>query len=616
MTIFNYSVYKQDELDGFIRQAMGYTRMEFRDQYQWWDLEELLKTPADSWKEQVELVPSLKDVMLDARRRRKSSISKVSTDQNVPVATAARMVKTYIGFHPAYGAYLCQLGPYKSEGFWWGGEHVVGEAKGRFGYYVLRSARATPGEIGGALLSNINNYKKAYNVNLEPSDFELRIRAPKEKQDPKQKYDKWEDVQRPINLDPNNPEYRRVFNMDSPDDNMKGRGPMIMTGSFMTLNPKGYEKILRSFFGKYYDETIAQVARDVGKTTEEVVGQMMSDLSILQNVYTIALSKYSDAKAKGQVVETGQVPPPKFLDKTLQLAPGTGSIEFTKIQTSDRMIYQFDLTKEVLEYVEQGIMDPEQIAERLNADPQRVAFNNRRRQQNEARARTTPPQEQLPLISFTADEVQRHLDIIETQKEKLGEGATYANVRTAIDDLVKNTFSVEDPATGQKRGKYGYDDMKTAYQMAMLYFSSVPRDRKTKTLAGMPNAVAFNPPENLHNFTTQDLAKSKALKTLTKEEREAQPEELEKEIGPLPEAGKELKAPIREEEPLAEGEDPLAEMEAREDAKKEEEHNIEDIIGVTLKNLIKIAGELDKDGKDDSSEEIHKIIRKYQERVF
>ena len=40
-----------------------------------------------------------------------------------------------------------------------------------------------------------------------------------------------------------------------------------------------------------------------------------------------------------------------------------------------------------------------------------------------------------------------------------------------------------------------------------------------------------------------------------------------------------------------------------------------DLVSETLSNLIKVAENLDKEGKDFAAEEIHKIIRKYQERL-
>ena len=48
----------------------------------------------------------------------------------------------------------------------------------------------------------------------------------------------------------------------------------------------------------------------------------------------------------------------------------------------------------------------------------------------------------------------------------------------------------------------------------------------------------------------------------------------------------------------------------------DKEENLLDLIGYTVKNLIKVARELDKEGKGDAAEEVHQVIRKYQKRVI
>ena len=643
MTFFNYDIYRRDKL---VLEAMPkYTPMADRDQYLWWDLEEVEKNAPESWSEKVDMVPSLLTVLNIARAKRKSATLAVSNDYNVQIPVAARMIKTYIGFHPAYGSYLCQLGPYKSDGFWWGGEKIVKDAVGRFGYYILRCQRATPDSLSKALLANIAQYNKAYNVDLQPSDFELHLRAPTDAsiEDKKRKTVQWEDVEQPINMNPESPEYKRLFNMNHPNPDERGLGPMIAAdGSGVKLTKSGYEKILRGFFGEYYNETIREIANETGIEETAVVTRLLTDFKLLEKVYTVALQKYQQGVVAGQV-QVGKAPPPAWKDGTLDFAPGRGQIEYTKIRTTKQMKDQFELTKEVLGYLERGVVDPEEIAKQLNAVPQRVKTNKNREKANLKRQ---PPLRPFPLINFTDQDVQMHMDIIDAQKEKLGEGATYPLVRAAIDDLILNTFvkkeKVVDPATGKSKmqavidpdtGKpmvaFGYDDLQTAFQMAMLFFSTVPRDSGvTGAIAGMPNAVAFSPKKDMHNFSFKDLAASTARPKLTEEERLADPEDLEKEIGALPEAGKELQAPIGEVEPLAEGEDPLAGMEEevpnipvpeKAEALEQEPEFVddnEDIIATTVTNLIKLAEDLDKEGKDDASEEIHKIIRKYQKRIF
>lgn len=654
MTIFNYQIYKTD----LIKEAMGATRMEFREPYLWWDYQELINNPPDDWKNAVETVPSLDSVLSDVSKRRESAVESVSKDNNITRGKADQMIKTYIGFHPAYGAYACQLGPYTSKGFIWGKPHIVGEAKEnrRFGYYVIRYTKATEGEIAKALTSNISNYQEAFNVQLSPSDFDLHIRSPKKEQ-PKtakgleRKNVAYEDVVAPINMDPNNPQLRNLFNADAPDPEHQGHGPMMPEGNFVGLNVDGQAKVLQSLnqqgvdnflrrvLSQYYDEVLQEIAVKSRKTTQQIVASMSTNLNLVGRVYTAAYKKYAAEKkaekSGGPAVrfQLPSPPPPKFLDGSLQLKPGVGSIQYRKIPTSELQTQEFELTKEVLQYMIQGITDPQQIADRLNATPFRVAFNERRMAQN--KARVAAGKYELPLGKFTADVVQMHIDIIESQKEKLGENATYEQVSPEIQKVQDQTMNVivDEGGNEIKNERYGYDDLKTAFQMASLFFSSVGRDKMTGAQYGVPNAERFQRiHENFTNFTSSDLKDAAAGRKLTEKERESS-EELEAEIGALPDVGKALVEPAVEVEPLAEGEDPFAEIQEKapevqpvptkdpqvvnqEEAKKKPEANLEDIIGTTLKNLIKIAAELDGEGKEDASEEIHNIIRKYHKRIF
>jgi hypothetical protein len=420
---------------------------------------------------------------------------------------------------------------------------------------------------------------------------------------------------------------------------------LIGSSSFVTLNPQGYEKVIRSFFGKYYTQTLEEVAAQSGITSQQVIDRMLTDLRVLKNVYKITMAKYQNAVANREVlVREGQVPPPKFLDDSLKLAPGVGSISYTKVQRTKELRNQLAVMKEVTDHLYGNnetippilpTDDIDEIARRLNAKPSRVEFNESRKRANIQRAREG--KDALPLALFTPDAIQMYIDMIDVQREKIGEGANKQQVVESINNIEKNYFSIDpatgetriDPSTGKEAETYGFEDLKTAIYVLKLHMSSVARDKETKAHTAVPNATAFDVPIDMQNVTSKDLAASRTAPKLTKEQREVNQEVLEEEIGKMPEAGKQLVTPKGEEVPLAEGEDPLAGIDVEKTPKQipqpfppeeisEEQKmvNLEDIIGSTVKNLIKIASELDENGKEEAAEEIHKIIRKYQARVF
>lgn len=49
------------------------------------------------------------------------------------------------------------------------------------------------------------------------------------------------------------------------------------------------------------------------------------------------------------------------------------------------------------------------------------------------------------------------------------------------------------------------------------------------------------------------------------------------------------------------------------DDHNEFDNKLDNVLQNTLYNLVKIAEELDNEGKDDAAEEVHRVIRKYQE---
>ena len=137
--------------------------------------------------------------------------------------------------------------------------------------------------------------------------------------------------------------------------------------------------------------------------------------------------------------------------------------------------------------------------------------------------------------------------------------------------------------------------------MAAMYFSGLPVEPKTGTKLGTANTIIFNPPENFENFTSQDLTRFRREREGKTEEELATEEEIARDIGEVPSAKEEV-TPISEDMPFTEEIIP--------------EQDLEELLGRTLKNLIKIAAELDEEGKDDAAEEVHKTIRKYQYNII
>jgi hypothetical protein len=61
---------------------------------------------------------------------------------------------------------------------------------------------------------------------------------------------------------------------------------------------------------------------------------------------------------------------------------------------------------------------------------------------------------------------------------------------------------------------------------------------------------------------------------------------------------------------------PEPQVPTEEDEDEDVTPNLLELLSNTVKNLIKVARELDDEGKGEAAEEVHKVIRKYQKRIL
>lgn len=595
MSIFNLSDWNDNKILAFVKNyskpfavktAMGYTRQQSRDPYAWWDYEVLASSPDRQWTEWVQSDPSLNYAKRDAGSERGKAVSKIMKTYGLSLSDASKLVKTYVGYHPSYGGYICQIGPYFSKGERHGIEHVVTEAVDKFSYYVLRKRKSTPEEIGRSIARNIDLYKGAYNVEFTPADFSLVVKAPKETFDyEKQRQEDKDIVAFLPTLDENDPHVQDFYR----------RSPLSGIGTHFDLNSRGYEKILRGLLGPWYNQTVREKAAQTSKTQKEIVTEIITNMDLLREIYNASYKKWEEARESGEAAAVGMTPPPKFLDPSLK--PESGAQTSTSVRKNKAMGDQLRLRIEIIGLLQQNVTSPSEIADRLNADPVRRASNERRR-------RRVPPK---PPIIITTEEVQRQIDEINRTRTQEGGGQKDLNsVAAEVSSKI-----------GEMEVQRGYDDMRTAFNMAAVFFSSQPVDPVSKTMLGAPDAIVFNPPENFENFTSQDLKRFREEKENREEATRASPEQVQKDIGEKAQEPSKTKSktPTPKEE-VEEVEPSRVAPETTETLQHiPSEEELRSLMGSTLNNLIKIAEELDNENSIDAAEEVHKVIRKYIGRV-
>ena len=569
-------------------------RQDLREPYRWWDYEELTGGAPDTWTNWAETTPSLNGLLRDTMVRRGIKITEAMDEYGISQAEATQLVRAFVGYHPAYGGYICLIGPYFSQGAGHGIEHRYEEANDKFNYYVWRKRQSTPEALGKSLAKNIAKWQQSFGITFEPSDMKLVVRQPEENFDVARPRHPREDVETLENLDPNDP---RVANFYQ-------RSPVLGLGTKIDLNSKGYEKILNQLLGPWYQDVLRQKAMETGKQPDEVANDMLSDFKLLRQVYNAAYKKWEVARDSGEAAALGMHRPPVFLDKSLSVEPGQQGFRGAKPNIG--LSNSLNLTAEIIRFLQGGVTDPTTISERLNNDPLRkakaLAQAKRKKKQLEMQLDDDEETEERPLeiTEITPEEVARRITMINRQQQ---------DGNKDIGQVLQDTLAA---AEGAKTGR-GYADMKTAFEMAGQYFSSLPIDPLTRAALGVSNAIVFNPPENFTNYASEDLVRFREAKLARIQEQQgitptdgttgATPEQIQRDIGrELPEA---------EREPI--DETPVIPPQVAQEEQNElyDPLSLNYMLSTTIHNLIKIAAELDTDNKDAEAEEVHKVIRKY-----
>lgn len=630
--------------------AMGYPWQVHRANLDWFSYDQLQNSPPDNWNNYVSTEPSLHGVLLDLGIHYEKQVRKVMQSYKCSVDQAKQITKMFVGYGPAYGAYGCIIGPYISEGGGHGSAHIVTEAIDKFGYYTLRKRKATSKEITDSLLNHIEEYRKKFNLDLTMDDFKFVVTQPQVYQD--------------VSAGGRQPnkQIKAVYdNINPSSESFRFYSPEFAgENSWFGLNNNGYNKLLKKLMGPFYDQTILEMAKQQKKDPAQIIKDILASKDTLRIIYKTVYEKYQRAKLMGQ--DVSPIEPPPFESKSLQNY--SGSMIFSKVPSYTRnMAKQMNFRKEILEIINEGLTDSQDIADRMNDNPNRLLENRRRQKAN-----------QSPIIS--KEYVERQLDEINRLRtlEKSGDKKNYSEMLQDTNNWIE-----------EFQNKMGFEDMKTAYESAALYYSHSEVDPSTG--AKMEPVILFNPPHDFKNYTSQDLkslretnelkvsgeefAPQKEIENVPEEEVERlfgkdkkdvevkkeknnvlpQEELLEEfpieETPPLPVPKTDVVVPKPEvpsskdiritpedrgfididigdfpiQEQVVQKTEPAKDSTPSKSKKTKTKTKIKNVsyqnkeminlMGDTLKNLMKISRELDIEGKNSDSEEIHKVIRKY-----
>ena len=546
------------------RFSMGWDWQAYRPEYEWFTLDAILNGKDERWNKLVSKNPSLQRIALQVQSDYNKYTDTFAERYNVSPERVKDFYNMYLGYHPAYGAYMVGIGPY------------VGEKKedeeNKFGYFTMRYASTDSRSV--LELLNLNYMKnpafkaigehlglERMNDILAPEDFTLTIRH---KVTPER--NKAGEVFEVIDLTQdylaqNNYQKAIEEGRDAPMRSVMG------LGSYFSIKPKGVFKLLMRVAGKDgQEQTLKQIILDIAKRRgvpqESIVEVAYSDKDFTQEV----VNAYSEINP----VVTGVTNDRR-----------AGSQQTEALQPSREQQKIVKLMKEISEIaVRLGTEDPTKISQALNA--------------------RTPKKKGKAQGQFTPEIVTHWLEQIKFFREEHDAEGNVTNVKTYED-------MVQEFEKSQTEMRQGFDDMEMAVKFASLRFAEAQSTEidpvSGAKLISVPST--FEMPSNV-NMTSQDLTEMRFGEGIPQQNiEEPLTENIEETVQPDQEGTIEdievekpsVKTPPQPLQPVEE----MQEMEQEDKA-----------LARTLSTLKKIATDLRRQGKGRSAWGIERVIRKYE----
>ena len=115
------------------RHAMGWDWTRYRPEFQWFDLDSIVGGQNSEWNELVGQNPSLKNALYEVHSKFYGDKMNFFQERyNVDEQTVKKFFTVYVGYHPAYGMYMCSVGPYYGR--------KAADEMNKFAYFTFRFA--------------------------------------------------------------------------------------------------------------------------------------------------------------------------------------------------------------------------------------------------------------------------------------------------------------------------------------------------------------------------------------------------------------------------------------------------------------------------------------------
>lgn len=548
------------------RKAMGWDWMSFRPEYQWFTLENIISGQDSGWNKLVSKNPSLAKVVHHIKAEYDKKVSTFTERYSVSEEQIQDFYNMYVGYHPAYGAYMVGVGPYVG--------NKPEDEENKFGQFTMRypstdsrnlktlwakflnghtSYKSIANDLGVAHLSSV----------VDPDDFLMQVRQ-KTGEQRGSTQSEGEDFEL-IDMTPEflaQNDYQKAIE--------EGREPPNRTvmgvGSYFYIKPKGVFKLLLAMANRHgqMDQlkgTILEVAKRRGIPEDQIMEASQADQGFAKEV--------SEMFENINPLANGIMNPKR-----------SGSQQTEALKPSREQTQMMKLMKEICEtVVEKNSEDPAVIAEALNS--------RRPKQKGKAQGIFTP-------------EIMSHwLEQVKFFRQSHDENGNVISEKGYDEMAQEFSGNIEDL-------RRGFDDMETALKMATMRFAEAQSEEvdpiSRAKLIMIPSM--FEMPASV-NMTSMDLTKMRSGEGITPIVQEDVIEETpidqtqEKGLEDIDIVKHQVKTPPKEVV-LEEDEVVLDE---------------EEVLARTLKTLIKIAQDLRSRRQGKAAWGIERVIRKYQRKI-
>ena len=624
-------------LEKFRKEAAGSDWLVYRQTgWKWWNYNDLVDGQDPEWIKAVATTPSLNGAFNEITHDKINYDNIFRQRYGVNEQELNQIFFVFLGYHPAYGLYADFIGPYVG---------LKGsDKKNKYAYFMRRFQKANTNETLMAFNDMLKRNFSEFADVLGPDDFKaVVLNETNERKGTKY----WKHERKEYNsVDPNSEDGKKLYQ----------DAPMMGSGTYFDTKPSGIYKIMlkASKDGNLEEalkKSIHDVAVEMGIPDQEAIKMLQTNEEFTKKILNAFKGIQLQAKQMGGPAADQIKLIPDFY---VMRKPLIGSQRTDKLKTRPIQFSALYLRKEILEGLAiSKIEDPFKLSEFLN-----LKRTQDRIKKLKAKGQFTPQ-----IVDYWVKEINKARNVKDA-KGRFSRKKSYSELLGETDQELQTLFENKD------KKEEGFEDLEQATYMCSLFHAEVPPElidpnTRAKMVSYAPKQqgkqrskkpdesqlVFVTPPMQLpegnpiitsaqlgewrqkrgqeyEGISEEDIeepiqegvvgepVEGEAVDGVEGEEADIVEKPTAKVPFPTPNVALPPKTVAPKTTPVRKAPKPLMPI---------EEENINNqvpskgkakkVMTNTLLSLIRIAKELDAEGKSAASENVHAVIRKYQEGI-